>query len=107
MNALELFSQFKRDGVSLQVVGDNLKLNARKGYFDSKLLELTKVLKPELKKIVSQPGRTQVWKAVVDGHSITIIDPHFESLDSMRQALESKFGQKQVEEIYLQHRNRS
>lgn len=43
-----------------------------------------------------EPKGTHVWRVVVDGKGMTVIDPHRRTLDQMRRDMAAKFGPDRV-----------
>jgi hypothetical protein len=101
MNARSVFDEFRLRGVSFQVVGGALKLNAPKGFLTPDRVELARSLKPDLIKLVASTRTPFVWRVCVDNHHLLVIDPHHESLESMQAAMVSKFGAGRVTGLRL------
>lgn len=43
-----------------------------------------------------EPKGAHVWRVVVDGKGMTVIDPHRRTLDQMRHSMAAKFGPDRV-----------
>lgn len=119
MNAQELLHDLRTLGVDLTTDGEELKLSAPTGTLTPERVSAIKRAKPVLIQLLlppsdrhgltphcavlgggtSTPRSAKVWHCQVDGHRITVIDPHRSSLVAMRWSLGVKFGSHRVDEV--------
>ena len=104
--AKALFNELHSKGVNFTINGDALHFDAPTGVITEAVLVRLRVVKPEIMahlgsvlKVVdgnpsppSTPSRVQIYRAVVRGKSMTILDPRGLPATEMLEQIKRKFG---------------
>ena len=99
MNARELISQVEELGITLQVVGDKLRVKAQLGIITPEITEELSSHKAEIMEALRKPA-TAVYHVIVDTDGVhkgmSVIDPSGDSFESFQQSCRRRFGADRV-----------
>ena len=100
--ALDLLNRARLLGVTINAKAGKLKISAPKGAVTPKLKSELAANKSQILALLlarTQTAPPMVYEVIVDGKTLTVIDPAAESLDAFTKSVKARFGSKRVDSI--------